>query len=302
MNFDIKNAFQKALKNTSWAHPQSEGDFLLGTCSSHLSLASQDLSVLLAGGCFSPVSGFTWEFQHLDCYLLLYTVEGSGRLSLENGPCSLRENSLILFHGMQHYSLSLVQAPWKFHLYYLTGMSLREWHRLLGEHCFYLEQFPQCAAIAPMLQRLQALLHRTDQGAPLAANRMLTDFFTELSLWSFPESIDSPTLPSHVSWVKQWCDTHYPEHFSLDDMAEILKTNKYKICRDFSAYMHISPLQYLNSQRIEAAKMLLTDTDFCVYEVGNAVGIENTNHFINLFKKFTGTTPNGFRQLHQTSL
>lgn len=296
---NIQEAYQKALRNNVPSNPQLYKEFLLGTCAAKPAMDFADFSVLLAGGYFSPDFGFTCEFQDLGCHLLLYTTEGSGRLLLEKSSFSLTEHSLILFNGTGHFSLSLVHAPWKFYLFYLTGREVTAWHKLLGDRCFYLDHFPQKMALEPVMERLLHFLMRTDHAAPFLTHRLLTDFFTELSLFTLPKSPEPSALPSHVSWMKRWCDTHYPEHFSLDEMAEVLKMSKYKLCRDFSAHMHISPLQYLNTQRIEAAKLLLTDTDYCVYEVGNAVGIENTNHFINLFKKYAGTTPNEFRQSRQ---
>ncbi|MBU5474672.1 AraC family transcriptional regulator [Roseburia sp. MSJ-14] len=90
---------------------------------------------------------------------------------------------------------------------------------------------------------------------------------------------------SIVADLKIWCDTHYSEKFSLDELAESFRISKYKLCRDFSSYFHVSPLQYLNNRRIDYAKKLLLSTNNRIYEIGNAVGIENTNHFINLLNK-----------------
>ena len=61
-------------------------------------------------------------------------------------------------------------------------------------------------------------------------------------------------------------------------------------------------MHYLNHQRILAAKRLLLTTDMSVHEVGSQVGIENTNHFINLFKKETGATPLSFKQAAPVSI
>ncbi|MBO5161930.1 MAG: helix-turn-helix domain-containing protein [Lachnospiraceae bacterium] len=49
-------------------------------------------------------------------------------------------------------------------------------------------------------------------------------------------------------------------------------------------------------KKIEAAKSLLLSTDDPIHEVGSMVGIDNTNHFIHLFKKHTGVTPFVYRQ------
>lgn len=46
----------------------------------------------------------------------------------------------------------------------------------------------------------------------------------------------------------------------------------------------------------EEAKKILLTTDFSIHEVSSMIGYENTNHFINLFKKYVGSTPGKFRQ------
>lgn len=56
------------------------------------------------------------------------------------------------------------------------------------------------------------------------------------------------------------------------------------------------PAQYLNKRRIEVAKHLLITTDYRIHEVGSMVGIDNTNHFITLFRKYTGATPLEYKQ------
>ena len=51
-----------------------------------------------------------------------------------------------------------------------------------------------------------------------------------------------------------------------------------------------------NHKRIEEAKKLLLTTNDTIHEIGSKVGIHNTNHFINLFKRETGATPLAFKQ------
>ena len=86
---------------------------------------------------------------------------------------------------------------------------------------------------------------------------------------------------------------------------QTLGISRYHLCREFSATFHTSPLQYLQEKKIEAAISLLLSTDDPIHEVGSAVGIDNTNHFIHLFKKHTGVTPFVYRQnapqsIHET--
>ena len=90
--------------------------------------------------------------------------------------------------------------------------------------------------------------------------------------------------------------TQYGENYSLDELENTYSVSKYRICREFSKYYGASPVQYLNHKRIEEAKKLLLTTNDTIHEIGSKVGIHNTNHFINLFKRETGATPLAFKQ------
>jgi AraC-like DNA-binding protein len=55
---------------------------------------------------------------------------------------------------------------------------------------------------------------------------------------------------------------------------------------------------YINSLRVEKAKILLTDTDFKSYtilSIGLECGFNSKSTFYLAFKKFTNTTPSLFR-------
>lgn len=103
-------------------------------------------------------------------------------------------------------------------------------------------------------------------------------------------------IPEYLSEIRMMFELHYNENYSLDDLEDAYSISKYRICREFSKYFKESPIQFLNHTRIKVAKNLLLTTDASVHEIGNMVGIANTNHFINLFKRETGATPLAFKQ------
>ena len=72
--------------------------------------------------------------------------------------------------------------------------------------------------------------------------------------------------------------------------------SRYRLCREFSSFYGMPPLRYLTEKRLEEAKKILLTTDFSIHEVSSMIGYENTNHFINIFKKYAGLTPGKFRQ------
>lgn len=235
-----------------------------------------------------------------ESYYLLYCIDGKGRVSLgrETGTLLFSPDSLSLFYSKTTVSLIPESETFSFYLYELSGGATESYHALLGNRIFSLPDFPQIQNTLPMFQTLRRISNHSGAVPPMISNKLFTDLFTELFLGQKKTGNSLPGAPNHVADLKNWCDTHYAEKFSLDELADSFRVSKYKLCRDFSSYFAISPLQYLNQQRISHAKNLLLTTNDRIYEIGNAVGIENTNHFINLFKKYTGTTPNEFRHSH----
>ena len=53
---------------------------------------------------------------------------------------------------------------------------------------------------------------------------------------------------------------------------------------------------YINELRIAKAKELMNNMDMKVYEVCDAIGFNNVEHFTRVFKKLTGVTPSEYRQ------
>lgn len=103
-------------------------------------------------------------------------------------------------------------------------------------------------------------------------------------------------MPSWLIQLKETLDTDYAQHFSLDELSQHFHINKYQICRDFKKYLKTTPLQYINSIRLEHAKELLQNTSLQINEISWQVGFENVNYFIQLFKRENGTTPALYRK------
>lgn len=134
---------------------------------------------------------------------------------------------------------------------------------------------------------------------PLSVCRIsmwITNILTEMAVYSCHPATHRDTIPDYLREIHHLFDTQYGENYSLDELENTYSVSKYRICREFSKYYGVSPVQYLNHKRIEEAKKLLLTTNDTIHEIGSKVGIHNTNHFINLFKRETGATPLAFKQ------
>lgn len=110
----------------------------------------------------------------------------------------------------------------------------------------------------------------------------------------------SPNLPKKQSHTLKTLTTfitaHLKENISIDDLARNGNCCPSTVSRLFQQHFNKSPMNYIQSQRIENAGKLLTNSSLRVGEVAIEVGIEDPYHFSKLFKKFKKCTPSAFRK------
>lgn len=96
--------------------------------------------------------------------------------------------------------------------------------------------------------------------------------------------------------VKDYIDSHLADSgLSLANTAEKFYLNSSYLSRIFKQEAGISFIEYVNLQRVEKTKFLLSNTDLKIYEIADKVGIENANYLGIIFKKLTGCSPYEYR-------
>lgn len=200
----------------------------------------------------------------------------------------------------KRFRLDAALSPWAFSLYLISGSSLKSYAGLLSK-----DQEPVVMDVPPFsdtalhLQKLPSAIS-SDQSS-LLSHALLTDILVA-GIIRHANQDPQPLLPSYLAEARILFDHHFEENYSLDELAMRFHVSKYRFCREFVLPLAETPLQYLNQKRIKVAKHLLLTTSLKIHEVGSAVGIDNTNHFISLFKKYTGLTPLVYRQTRHDTL
>jgi len=111
------------------------------------------------------------------------------------------------------------------------------------------------------------------------------------------KSLNIPNcMPKYIKDIQSLFDNNYSESYTLNELSHMYNINKYKLVRDFTKYISKSPIEYLITKRINAAQNLLISTTLPIHEISSSIGINNVNHFINLFKKHTGLSPLNYRK------
>ena len=272
----------------------SLAEYFSNPCSENCSLAPS-LPDLLCYRQVSVVAPFSYTIHNLNVFCLILTTKGSGQLEYNEQLYSLDTGSLAFLDCRQMHRLSCPRNMWEYTICFVT-IPVTEFYYTKScpnDNCLF-----SLGPYADIQTLWNQLLRETkdDERHAMFRARTLIQLYTELYLIRQKENSEEFHVPTYLLDMKKNFDTAYDEPFSLDDAAQKYQINKFRLCREFAANFQDTPLQYLNHVRIEHAKDLLLNTDEKICDIGQMVGIENTNHFIRLFKEKTGVTPLKFRK------
>jgi AraC family transcriptional regulator len=100
-----------------------------------------------------------------------------------------------------------------------------------------------------------------------------------------------------LNLAKEYLYANYDKNISLESLANYSCLSVNHLLRTFKLAYNQSPHQYLIQIRLQRAQLLLSKTEYPVYEIVNMVGFKCTSSFIRLFRNRYQTTPLKYRNI-----
>lgn len=101
--------------------------------------------------------------------------------------------------------------------------------------------------------------------------------------------------------VKRLCaylETHFAEHITLDQLCRHAGLSKSTLLRVFTRGKGMTPYRYLESVRVNHAKVLL-EKGVSPAEAAQRGGFSDQSHLTRYFSRFLGLTPGAYRDIFQ---
>ena len=98
-----------------------------------------------------------------------------------------------------------------------------------------------------------------------------------------------------VAYISQ----NYASDISLEDIASSANVSVSTCCRIFKAYIHQSPVEFLNAYRLRVSCNLLEDTDKSITEIATLCGFNHISYFSEIFLKNYQCTPTQYRKMNR---
>ena len=96
--------------------------------------------------------------------------------------------------------------------------------------------------------------------------------------------------------VKDYIDSCFNEDITLESLSGIALMSPFHLLRQFKKNFHVTPHQYLMSQRLQRARDYLTSSKVTLTNICFMTGFRDASSFSKLFKKRYGLSPQQYRE------
>lgn len=118
---------------------------------------------------------------------------------------------------------------------------------------------------------------------------VVQELLCDIVRWSFPRALSSAENPAAAA--RYYIDEYYDRHLTAAAIADVAGCSQSHLRALFHAAYGLSPMQYLNTVRVDKAKEMLSCGLFRLDEIADACGFANEYYFSRVFKQYTGVSP-----------
>lgn len=110
------------------------------------------------------------------------------------------------------------------------------------------------------------------------------------------DTVKKAVVSRHVVLAIDYIRAHIQDNLSVEIIADALSLNASYLSKLFKQEMGKTISKYIRDQKIDIASNMLRHLDESSLSIANYLGFSSQSHFIQVFKKETGMTPEEYRK------
>ncbi len=104
---------------------------------------------------------------------------------------------------------------------------------------------------------------------------------------------------SQIEAAVHYIEIHLHEKITLESVADAAGLSPCHLSRIFKQETGMSMVDYVQKERVEAAKHMLIYSDYTLAAVSQYLNFSTQSYFIRIFKKYVGITPGQYRKSYR---
>jgi AraC-like DNA-binding protein len=160
--------------------------------------------------------------------------------------------------------------------------------------------FSNDAEIAATINKIIRNCSSGDQAKNIYADLSLKELLIRLVQSQYLKRVETDKNEkknsSRQHYLLDYIHGHLSDKLGVDALSRKAHMSRNEFFRWFRQQFGISPLEYINRERIKLAKQLLAIKNTTVTEAAYQCGFTDVNYFVRLFKKSEGITPGTFKE------
>jgi len=248
-------------------------------------------------------SGDWYSMPHTHPFTeFFYVVNGTGKFRIEDTNYDVTEGDLVLINPqVVHTETSLVANPLEYVVLGIQGVKLLT--SIDSTKGFNIVSFNEAKeVISNYLESILVEAKNQENGyedvCQALLNILLINLMRRTQITPRVDDTDKNANPKAVE-AKRYIDEHFRENINLDTIAESVVVNKYYLSHIFSQAYGVSPLQYVQTRRLEDSKYLLRTSSYTLKQIAAMSGFSSLSYFTQRFTKVEGICPSNYRQQYQ---
>jgi AraC family transcriptional regulator len=194
---------------------------------------------------------------------------------------AMSQEKIVQMTGELNDAVPLIDSP--------TGWKL-------SDHSFY---FNNSSAVNGLLNRLIAVFTENNPAKDFFADLIIKELTVRMVQTQARQLLLDNAVryasSNRLAFIAQYIQQNLHLNFNIRQLADKACMSEPNFYRQFKAQLGMSPVEYINQQRILLAQKLLKTTTRSVGDISVACGFNNLNHFLKLFKRQTQATPLQYR-------
>lgn len=178
--------------------------------------------------------------------------------------------------------------------YYNLDNISREWKLQFNQY-----HFANNNEVTGLINKLINICSSSDMAKDIFADLTLKELLIRLvqSQHLQQVALESSSSNNHgkTHFILHYIHEHLTEKIAVDALSRKVYLSRNVFFKWFKEQFGITPLDYINNERIKLAKQLLADSRNSVSSVSMQCGFSDVNYFIRLFRKNEGITPKTYK-------